>query len=249
VIVTVRRLGEQLCWSEPSTGFSARTIRVSASTVRRVLRRLRIPPAPQRSRTTWRQFLQTQASTTLACDFFHVDYAVTLRRVHVFFVVEVGTRYVPILGVTAHPDGAWTVQQARNLLMELGERAARVRFLIQHRAGQFTEAFDAVFASAGIEVVKIPPRSPQANAYAERWVRTARAEVTDRMLLTGPRHLHAVLDGYAVHYHQHRPHRARNLRPPGADEVAPPLVVDVAAPEIRRRRILGGLINEYKQVA
>ena len=169
------------------------------STVRRVLRRLRIPPAPQRSRTAWRQFIRTQASTMLACDFFHVDCVVTLRRVYVFFVIEVGTRYVHVLGVTAHPDGAWTVQQARNLLMGLGERAGRFRFLIRDRAGQFTEAFDAVFASAGTEVVKIPPQSPRANAYAERWVRTARAEVTDRMLIAGPRHLRAVLDEYASH--------------------------------------------------
>jgi putative transposase len=224
-------------------------IRVGASTVRRVLRRLRIPPAPQRSRSTWRQFLRTQVTTMLACDFFHVDCALTLRRVYVFFVLEVGTRYVHILGVTAHPDGAWTVQQARNLLVDLGERTARFRFLIRDRAGQFTEAFDAVFASAGIEVVKIPPRSPRANAYAERWVRTARAEVTDRMLITGSRHLHAVLDEYAVHYNEHRPHRARNLRPPSADEIAPPVGVDAAVPQIRCRGVLGGLIHEYELAA
>jgi len=124
----------------------------------------------------------------------------------VFFVIEVGTRYVHVLGVTAHPDGAWTTQQARNLLMDLEERAGRFRFLIRDRAGQFTEAFDAVLSGAGIEVVKIPPRSPRANANAERWVRTARAEVTDRMLIAGPRHLHMVVDQYAVHYNEHRPH-------------------------------------------
>ena len=224
-------------------------IRVGASTVRRVLRRLRIPPAPQRSRSTWRQFLRTQASTMLACDFFHVDCAVTLRRLCVFFVIEAGTRYMHVLGVTAHPDGAWTVQQARNLLMDLGERAGRFQFLIRDRAGQFTEAFDAVFASAGIEVVMIPPQSPLANAYAERWVRTTRAEVTDRMLIAGPRHLRVILDQFSAHYNEHRPHRARNLRPPGADEIAPAVIADLATAEIRRRRVLGGLINEYDRAA
>ena len=117
-----------------------------------------------------------------------------------FFVLEVGTRHVHVLGVTPHPDGAWTVQQARNLLMDLGEHANRFRFLVRDRAGQFTEAFDAVLAGAGIEVVKIPPRSPRANAYAERWVRTARAEVTDRMLIARPRHLRRVLEEYVAHF-------------------------------------------------
>src|SRR6266480_3480184 len=215
----IAALIEQMARENPGWGYKriqgellGLGIRVGASTVRRVLKRLGIPPAPHRSRSTWRQFLRTQASTMLACDFFHVDCAVTLQRVYVFFVIEVSTRHVPILGVTAHPDGAWTVQQARNLLMDLAECAARFRFLIRDRAGQFTEAFDAVLAAAGIETVKIPPRSPRANAYAERWVRTARAEATDRMLITSPRHLRAVLDEYVAHYNQHRPHRARNLR-------------------------------------
>jgi putative transposase len=172
-------------------------IRVGASTVRQALRRLQIPPAPQRGRATWRQFLRAQAPAMLACDFFHVGGAVTLRHLSVFFVIETGTRYVPVLGVTAHPDGTWTTQQAPNLLRGVGGRAARFRFLLRDRAGQFTEAFDAVFARAGIEAVKIPPRSPRANAYADRWVPTARSEVTDRMLIAGPRHLHAVLDEYA----------------------------------------------------
>jgi putative transposase len=226
-------------------------IGVGASTIRRVLKRLRIPPAPQRDRTTWRRFLRIQAATMLACDFFHADCAVTLRRVYVFFVIEVSTRHVHILGVTAHPDGAWTAQQARNLLMDIGEHASRFRFLIRDRAGQFTEAFDAVLSAAGIEVVKIPPRSPRANAYSERWVRTARAEVTDRMLITGPRHLRSVLDQYVTHFNQHRPHRARNLRPPGQDheESSPAPATDLAAARIPRRKVLGGLIHEYARAA
>jgi putative transposase len=164
-------------------------------------------------------------------------------------VLEVGTRHVHVLGVTAHPDGAWTVQQARNLLMDLGDRAGRFKFLVRDRAGQFTERFDAVLSGAGIEVVKIPPRSPRANAYAERWVRTARAEVTDRMLIAGPRHLRAVLDEYAAHYNRHRPHRARNLRPPDCDDITMATTTDLAAARIRRRRVLGGLIHEYQPTA
>jgi hypothetical protein len=205
--------------------------------------------APQRARTTWQQFLRTQAATTLACDFCHVDCALSLRRLHVFFVLEVGTRRVHVPGVTAHPDGARTVQQARCLLMDLGERATRFRFLIRDRAGQFTEVFDAVLADAGIEVVKIPPRRPRANAYSERWVRTARSECTDRMLIAGPRHLRTVLNEYVNHSSQHRPHRANNLRPPdsGRDPAAP--VTDLAVARIRRRQILGGLIHQYQRVA
>jgi putative transposase len=224
-------------------------LRVGASTVGRVLKRLRIPPAPQRSRTTWRQFLRSQASTMLACDLFTVDCAVTLRRVYVFFVIEIGTRHVHVRGVTGHPDGAWTMQQARNLLMDLGGRAARFRFLIRDRASQCTAACDAALASAGIEVVKIPPRSPRANAYAERWVRTVRTEATDRMLIAGQRHLRAVLDEYVAHYNQHRPHRAGNLRPPDrADRITAP-ATGLATVRIQRHKVLGGLIHEYERAA
>jgi putative transposase len=223
--------------------------RVGASTVRRVLKRLRIPPAPQRDRTTWRQFLRSQAATMLACDFFHVDCALTLRRLYVFFVVEVGTRHVHVPGVTTHPDGAWTVQQARNLLVDLGERAVKFRFMIRDRAGQFTEAFDAVLGGAGVEVVRIPPRSPRANAFAERWVRTVRAEVTDRMLIAGSRHLRAVLDEYAAHYNRHRPHRAMSLRPPDGGAILTAPVADLAMARIRRCEVLGGLIHEYERAA
>src|SRR5579864_6171198 len=190
--------------------------RVSAPTIRRVLKALKIPPAPQRrTDTTWRKFLHTQASTMLATDFFHVDCAVTLQRLYCLFVMEVGSRYVHILRITANPDGPWTVQQIRNLLMDLGDRTAGFRFLVRDRAGQFTASFDAVLAGAGIEAVKIPPSSPRANAFAERFVLTARAEVTDRMLIFGERHLRLVLAQYAAHYNGRRPHRSRQLRPVG----------------------------------
>ena len=220
--------------------------RVSASTIRRVLKALKIPPAPRRhTDTTWRQFLHAQTATMLATDFFHVDCAVTLQRLYCLFVIEVGSRYVHILGVTANPDGPWTVQQIRNLLMDLGDRAAGFRFLVRDRAGQFTEAFDAVLADAGIEAVKIPPRSPRANAYAERFVLTARTEVTDRMLIFGQRHLRLVLAEYEGHYHGRRPHRSRQLRPPRPDHPA----ADLSRDRIKRRPVLGGLINEYERAA
>jgi transposase InsO family protein len=196
--------------------------RVSASTIRRVLKALNIPPAPQRhTDTTWRQFLRTQASTMLATDFFHVDCAVTLQRLYCLFVMEIGSRYVHILGITANPDGPWTAQQIRNLLMDLGDRAAGFRFLVRDRAGQFTETFDAVLADAGIEAVKIPPRSPRANSYAERFVLTARTEVTDRMLIFGERHLRTILAQYQAHYNGRRPHRSRQLHPPRPDHLSP----------------------------
>ena len=181
----------------------------------------------------------------LATDFFHVDCAVTLRRLYCLFVIEVGSRYVHILGVTAHPDGPWTTQQIRNLLMDLGDRAADFRFLVRDRAGQFTESFDAVLASTGITAVKIPPRSPRANAYAERFVLTARTEVTDRMLIFGERHLRSVLAEYARHYNGRRPHRSRQLHPPRPDHPA----ADLSQERIKRRPVLGGLINEYERAA
>jgi putative transposase len=148
------------------------------------------------------------------------------------------------------PGTAWTVQQARNLPMDLGERAGQFRFLVRDRAGQFTESFDAMLSAAGIEVVKIPPSSPMwSNAYAERWIRTIRAECTDRMLIAGPRHLHAVLDEYVTHYNRHRPHRARELRPPDGGDVTVPPVTDLAETRIRRGEVLGGLIHEHERAA
>ena len=220
--------------------------RVGASTIRRILRRHRIPPAPSRqTETSWRQFLRTQATSMLAVDFFHVDCAVTLRRLYVLFALEVGDRYLHILGVTAHPDGPWTAQQARNLLMDLGEHVARFRFLVRDRAGQFTASFDAVLADAGIEAVKIPPRCPRANCFAERFVSTVRTEVTDRMLIFGERHLRDVLARYSAHYNRQRPHRALQLRPPRPQTPVPEPVHG----KIRRRPILGGLINQYEAAA
>jgi putative transposase len=220
--------------------------KVSASTIRRVLKALKIPPAPKRhTDTTWRQFLHAQAATMLATDFFHVDCAVTLQRLYCLFVMEIGSRYVHVLGVTANPDGPWTTQQIRNLLMDLGERAADFRFLIRDRAGQFSASFDAVLADAGIEALKIPPRSPRANAHAERFVLTARTEATDRMLIFSERQLRIVMAEYARHYNGRRPHRALQLQPPRPDHP----VADLSQEQIKRRPVLGGLLNEYERAA
>jgi transposase InsO family protein len=181
----------------------------------------------------------------LAVDFFHVDCAVTLRRLYVLVALEVGDRYLHVLGVTAHPDGAWTTQQARSLLLDLDEHVSRFRFLVRDRAGQFATSFDAVFADAGIEVVKIPPRCPRANCFAERLVLTVRTELTDQMLIFGERHLRRVLAIYATHYNGQRPHRALQLRSPRPDAPVPKPVYD----RIRRRPILGGLLNQYEPAA
>src|SRR3954451_853475 len=174
--------------------------RVGASTIRRILKRRRIPPAPLRATDTFlATVLCAQASTLLAVDFFHVDCAITLKRIYVFFALEVRNRYVHILGTTSHPTGTWTTQQARNLLMDIDDRAATFQFLVRDRAGQFTTAFDAVMSGAGIDTVKIPPRCPRANCFAERFVLTARTELTDRILIFGERHLRTVLAQYSTH--------------------------------------------------
>jgi putative transposase len=217
---------------------------VAASTVWKILHRAGIDPAPRRAGPTWKQFLTVQARAVMSCDFFTVD-TVFFKRIYVLFFLELATRRVHVVGATAHPTGAWVVQQARNLLMELDQRVDGLRFLLRDRDAKFTAGFDAVFTAAGLEVIRTPPQAPRANAHAERWVGTVRHECTDRLLVIGERHLTVVLTEYARHYNQHRPHRSLDQRPPN-----PPLqVVDLDTARVQRQPILGGLINEYSQAA
>jgi putative transposase len=218
--------------------------RVGAGTIRRILAADGLTPAPRRASPTWRQFLTSQAAGILASDFFHVD-TVFLKRLHVFFVMEIDTRRVHILGITAHPTGVWTAQQARNLLMGLGERATSFRFLIRDRDSKFTAAFDQVLTGNDSQVITTPVRSPRANSFAERYVGTLRRECLDHLLIYGDQHLSRILAEYSRHYNAHRPHQSREQRPPLYE---PGQAVDMTA-RIGRTHVVQGLISEYWRAA
>jgi transposase len=219
-------------------------IRVSATTIRTMLRRHGLDPAPRRAATNWRAFLRQQAAGIVACDFFTVD-TVWLRRLYVLFFIELGTRRVHVAGVTANPDGAWVTQQARNLLMPGQGRCPR--FLLRDRDAKFTRAFDEVFRSEGADVLITPVQAPNANAYAERWIRTVRAECLDWLLIVGRGHLEQVLRSYVEHYNSHRPHRALHLESP--DAPSGPVVISDNQRRVLRRDRLSGLLHEYHRQA
>src|ERR1019366_7819116 len=182
-------------------------VKVAASTAWEILKNAGIDPAPRRTAATWSQFLRSQAEAILACDFFTAGLPGGTQA-YVLAVVEHATRRIRILGVTLHPAGAWTTQQARNLIMDLGDQADRVRFMIRDRGPDFTAAFDAVLAGAGIRTVLCNVRTPRMNAIAERWIGGCRPELLDRTLVWNQSHLRRILRDYEMHHNQHRPHRS-----------------------------------------
>lgn len=222
--------------------------KIAVSTVWGILHDAGIGPAPRRNGPTWRQFLATQAHGILAVDFVHID-TVLLKRIYALILIEHGTRRVHLLGISANPDGAWTAQAARNMLMDLGGRANAFKFMIRDRGGQFTDVFDAVLADAGIRVIKSPPQAPRANAICERMIGTLRRELFDRILILGERHLRLILEKFLAHYNGIRPHRALRQLSPAQAATTPPAPIDLAVYRLCRKPILGGLTSEYQIAA
>ena len=217
-------------------------IRVGATTIRTLLRAHGLGPAPRRTGPTWSEFLRAQARGIIATDFFTVE-TVRCKTLYVLFYIELCTRRVHLAGIIARPDSGWVTQQGRNLVMDLGDRGAAHKFLIRDRDSKFSGPFDEVFRTEGIRVIRTPIRAPRANAYAERWVRTVRAECLDWTLVLGRRHLTRVLRTYVGHYNRGRPHRSLGL---GLPEPPPREAAPVHPREVRRRDLLGGLIHEYQ---
>ncbi len=246
--VETRRIIIRLASENPTWGYrrihgelAQLGITIAASTVWATLKKAGIDPAPGRTAESWTTFLRAQAAGIVACDFFTID-TVMLRRYYLLFFIELDTRRVRLAGITTNPTGVWTTQAARNLTMGY-ER--RIRFLIRDGAGQFVAAFDEVFRSDGATIVRTPPYTPVANAYAERWVGTVRRELLDRTLIWNRRQLRQLLRDYIEHYNTHRPHRSLEQRAPdhrGVVEYRP-------GQPIRRHASCGGLINQYHHAA
>jgi transposase len=220
-------------------------VKVAASTVWEVLKKAGIDPAPRRTGPTWPQFLRSQAEAILTCDFFTAD-LLNGTQAYVLAVIEQATRRIRILGVTLHPTGDWTAQQARNLIMDLGEQAHRVKFMIRDRGSNYTAPFDAVLADAGIRTVLCNVRTPRMNAIAERWIGGCRRELLDRTLVWDQAHLRRMLRKYETHHNQHRPHRSLNAAAPLKPLPEP---VDLERYGVRRHARIDGMINEYHLVA
>jgi putative transposase len=221
--------------------------RVSATTVAKILRQAGVSPAGARARLSWHDFMRAQTDSIIACHFFTVE-TLWLGRLYVLFFLELSSRRVHFAGCTANPDGRWTSQQARQLAWSLSERATPARFLIHDRDAKFSRAFDEVFRSEGVKIIRIPFRAPQANPFAERWVGTVRRDCLDWLLILNRRHLERVLCLSVDHYNTHRPHRARGLKPP-IQRPRQRLVGSNPPNQLHRRDRLGGLIHEYTRAA
>ena len=248
----IRALVLQLAQENPEWGYrrihgelAGLGVKVAASTVWEFLKKAGIDPAPRRSGPTWSQFLRSQAEASLARDFFTAD-LFDGTPAYVLAVIEHAAQRVRVLGATLHPTGAWTTQQARNLIMDLGDQTDRVRFMIRDRGPDFTTAFDAVLADAGIRTVLRSVRTPRMNALAERWIGGCRRELLDRTPIWNQAHLQRILREYEIHHNLHRPHRSLL----GAAPLKPlPEPVDLAQYRVRRQARVGGMIGEYRLVA
>ncbi len=222
---------------------------VAPSTVWEIPHAAGIDPAPRRSGPNWRQFLHAQAAGILAVDFLHAG-TVMLNRLYVLAFIEHGTRRMHLGGITAHPTGEWTVQQARNLALTLGERFGDIRFLIRDRGSNFTTSFDAVFQATGARILRTAVQAPRMNATCERLVGTLRRELLDRVLILGQAHLRAVLTGYQAPYNTAHPHQGIAQRVPDDERDTPhATATDIDTRQIRRKPVLNGLINEYMHAA
>ena len=244
----IRELALRLAQDNPRWGYQRIVgelkglgMAVSATTVRTWLRAGGIGPVGTRRGMTWREFIRAHRQSLLAVDFFTVE-TIWLQRLYVLFFIELGSRRVHLAGCTRNPNAPWVTQQARQLMWTFAEREEPLRFLIRDRDQKFTEGFDAVFRSDGIEVVRTPFRAPQANGVAERFVRTVRSECLDWLLILNDRHLDQVLRVFVDHYNAHRPHRALALTPPHPRRTGHP---DWSGARIQRRDRLGGVIHEY----
>lgn len=218
--------------------------RIAPSTVWQILHNAGLDPAPRRAGPTWRTFLRVQSQHIVAVDFVHID-TVLLKRLHALVLIEHDTRRTHLLGVTAHPTGAWTTQVARNLLMDLSERATPLKYLIRDRGARFTAAFDAVFEAEGIEILRSPIRAPRANSICERVIGTIRRELLDEIPIPHEEHARWVLTEWLRHYVHGRPHRSLGQLTPDQAEHAPPAPINLAEHRVRRRPILGGITHEY----
>ena len=245
--LVLRLAHENPCWGYRRIhGELARLgVRVAASTVREILKKADIDPAPRRTGPAWSLFLRSQAEAILACDFFTAD-LLDGTQAYGLAVIEHASRRIGILGVTLHPTGDWTAQQARNLSMDLGEQPHRVKFMIRDRGSNFTAAFDAVLADAGIRTVLCNVQTPRMNAIIEHWIGGCRRELLDRTLVWDQAHLRRILHAYEIHHNQHRPHRSLDAAAPLKPLPEP---VDLDQYRVRRQTRAACLINEYHLVA